>query len=256
MLYSYWMKRLWLGVNLGLLMAASSATAFAAQSSSPGYQVNEVQFGPGGLLNASSANYQAQQNLRSTAAGSVASPNYGAEAGFLTPNVPFLEMTVTPATMNLGTLSAGSTAIGTASFSVRAFVNSGYTVVTMNDPPKNESGYTLNNLTTPAASSIGNEQFGMNLVANQTTCPTAAPANFGANPVLVPSSTFASGGAASGYDTCGLFKYVKGDTVARTSGKGWGQTNYTISYIVNINAASSRAGTYTMTQDLVAVATY
>jgi hypothetical protein len=255
MLYSYKMKRLWLGALTGLIIILSTSSVYAALSSSSSYQVNEVQFGAGGLLDASSTNYKAHQSLGSTAAGSASSANYGAEAGYLTPSTPFLEMVVSPATINLGTLSSVSAATGTAAFHVRAYVDSGYTVLTMNDPPVNEEGIALNAMSSPAASSPGTEQFGINLVHNLTTCATPAPANFGADPVLVPSGSFANGQAATGYNTCGLFKYVKGDVIAQNNGKGWGETDYTISYIVNINPVS-KAGKYTMTQDLVAVATY
>ncbi|HSX45794.1 MAG TPA: hypothetical protein VLG27_02185 [Candidatus Saccharimonadia bacterium] len=249
------MKRLRLWGLLGLVLVLVPAVAYAGgQSSSTNYQVNEVQIGSGGLLNASSPNYQAQQSLGLTG-GRTTSANYGADAGFLTPNAPFLEMVVNGATINLGTLSAVSPATGTATFHVRAYVDSGYTVVSVNNPPKNEEGAPLNAMTTAGVSSPGTEQFGINLVQNQTTCPNAAPANFGTNPVPVPDSSFAHGIASTGYDTCGLFKYNKGDTIAQSSGNGWGETDYTISYLVNING-SSKAGSYSMSQDLVAVATY
>lgn len=249
------MKCLRLGSLLGIIILFSASPVFAAQSSSPSYQVNEVQFGTGGQLNASSPNYQAQESVGSTTVGSASSASYQAKAGYLTPNTPFLEMVVNPATISLGTLSSVTTATGTATFHVRAYVDSGYTVISVNDPPVNEEGAFLSPIAAPSASSAGTEQYGINMVQNLTTCPTPAPANFGANPVLVPNSTFATGQAAAGYNTCGLFKYVKGDTVAQTVTNGWGQTDYTISYIVNINPVS-KAGKYTMTQDLVAVATY
>ena len=249
------MKRLRLGALVGVIIILSGSSVFAAQSSSTTYEVNEVQFGAGGLLNASSANYQAQQSLGSTGVGSINSASYGANAGFLTPNEPFLEMVVNPATINLGTLSSITAATGTATFHIRAYVDSGYTVLTMNNPPTNEENVALAALSSPAASSAGTEQFGINLVNNLTTCTTPAPANFGADPVHVPDNSFANGQAATGYNTCGLFKYNKGDVVAQNSGKGWGETDYTISYIVNINPVS-KAGKYTMVQDLVAVATF
>jgi hypothetical protein len=241
-------------VGIALLMAPAVAYA-GGQSSSSNYEVNEVQIGSGGLLNASSPNYQAQQSLGATAGGTINSTHYGANAGFLTANEPFLEMVVNPATINLGTLSPASPATGTATFHVRAYVDSGYTVVSMNNPPTNEEGAALNGLSSPTASSPGTEQYGLNLVKNQTTCANPAPANFGADPVAVPDTSFATGSAAAGYSTCGLFKYVKGQVVAQSNGNGWGETDYTVSYLVNING-SSKAGTYNMTQDLVAIATF
>lgn len=249
------MKRLRLGVLLGSIVVLSTSSVFAAQSTSSNYQVNEVQFGSGGLLNATSPHYQAQQSLGSTGVGSINSANYGANAGFLTPNEPFLEMVVNPATINLGTLSSVAASTGTATFHVRAYVDSGYTVLTMNNPPTNEEGAALSAMSSPAASSAGTEQFGINLVNNLTSCTPAAPANFGADPVPVPNGTFATGQAATGYNTCGLFKYHKSDVIAQSGGNGWGETDYTISYVVNINPVS-KAGAYNMVQDLVAVATF
>jgi hypothetical protein len=246
------MKRLWLGV---LLVCLWPALAQAAQSQSSNYGVNEVQFGAGSQLNTSSSNYRAQTSLGSTANGLVKSANYWAEAGYLTPDVPFLELKVDAADVDLGTLSAVSTSTGTATFHVRAYVDSGYVVTSMNNPPTNENGGFMAASSTALASSPGTEQYGINLVQNLTTCPTPAPANFGTNPVQQPNNTYANGQAAPGYNTCGLFKYVKGDIIAQTSGNGWGQTDYTISYIANI-AALTKAGSYKMTQDLVAVATY
>lgn len=249
------MKRLRLGGIVGLFLLFTTSTVYAAQSSSGNFQVNEVQFGAGASKGATSPNYKADQSLGSTAVGRTGSTNYGADAGFLTPNVPFLEMKVTAANIDLGTLSIITAATGTATFSVRAYVDSGYTVVTMNDVPISENNDTLPGPSSPTASAPGTNQFGINLVRNQTTCPTPAPANFGANPSPVPNSGFATGQAASGYNTCGLFKYVKGDTIVQTGAKGWGQTDYTISYIANISS-TMRAGRFQMTQDLVVVATF
>jgi len=249
------MKRLRLVTLTGVMVLLGTASAMAAQSQSSNYQVNEVQFGSGGLINSSSPNYKSQQNLGSTGIGSANSANYGANAGFLTPNEPFLEMVVSTSSLDLGTLSSVSASTGTATFHVRAYVDSGYTVMSMNAPPTNEDGAPLRNLSTAAASSPGTEQFGINLVQNLTSCATPAPANFGANPVPVPNSTYAHGQAASGYNTCGLFKYSAGDIIAQSGTPGWGETDYTISYLININTIS-RAGRYTMAQDLVAVATY
>jgi len=249
------MKRLRLGVILGLVVLFGTPVAFAAQSSSTNYEVNEVQFDSGGLLNASSPNYQAQQSAGSTTAGSACGTLYCADNGFLTGSDPFLQMVVTPATINLGTLSSAGTATGFANFSIRAYLDSGYIIVSMNNPPSDNEGTTLNALSSPTASSVGSEQFGINLVRNLTTCANPAPTNYGADPSLVPSSTFANGIAAPGYNTCGLFKYHKGDTIAENNGKGWGETDYEISYMININPVS-KAGVYSMTQDLVAVATY
>jgi hypothetical protein len=240
---------------IGLIIGLGTTSVLAAQSKSTNYEVTEVQFGSGGLLNASSANYKAQENLGSNIDGSAKSTHYGANSGFLTPNTPFLQMVVNPATINLGTLNSSSAATGTATFSVRAYVDSGYVVMSMNSSPTNEDGVALKNMSTAAVSNPGTEQYGINLVQNLTTCTNPAPANFGANPSPIPTSAYATGQAANGYNTCGLFKYNVGDVIAQTTTSGAGETDYTISYLVNINSLS-KAGHYNMTQNLVAVATF
>jgi hypothetical protein len=252
------MKRLCLGlITLFMTLMCSGTLVWAAysQSASAHYEVNEVQFGSGSLLNATSSTYQAQQSLGATAGGFTSSASYWAQAGYLTPNTPFLEMTVNNSSLNLGTLSVGGSSTGTASFDVRAYTDSGYVVESVNNPPENSSGQYINNLTTPTASSPGTEQFGINLVSNPTSCPNTVVSSFGTNPQHIPNNDYANGIAASGYNTCGLFQYNKGDVIAESSGNGWGDTDYTISYLMNISA-DSRSGLYTMQQNLVAVATY
>jgi hypothetical protein len=229
--------------------------SYAANPKSANYEVNEVQFGSGGLLNGSSTNYSAQESLGNTGGGHLTSSHYQAYSGFLTPNVPFLSMTVGTTNANLGTLNSATASTGTGTFSVEAYVDSGYVVESVNNPPTQEDGHQMKDMTSATTSSPGTEQFGINLVQNLTTCANAAPANFGANPVQEPSNSYATGVAATGYNTCGLFKYNPGDTIAESTTSGWGDTNYTISYLLNINPYTA-AGSYTLTENLVAVATF
>ena len=125
---------------------------------------------------------------------------------------------------------------------------------TQSDPPTSTlpNHPTMAGLTTPTASSPGTEQFGINLVANTTVC--GAPTNFGADPIQVPSNTYSFGQVSSGYNTCGLFKYVKGDTVAYST-RSSGETDYTISYLFNISNITA-AGAYQFNHILVATSTY
>ncbi|HZP55508.1 MAG TPA: hypothetical protein VFB03_01925, partial [Candidatus Saccharimonadales bacterium] len=167
------------------------------------------------------------------------------------PDIPFLEMQIDSTSVDLGHLSTSSTATGSANFHVRAYLDSGFTVLTMSNPPSIPAGYSLANMSSQGTAVTGTEQFGMNLVAN------TSPASCGGNPSPQPDSTFAFGQAAPGYDTANQYKYVKGDVIANTiSGKkGWGRTNFTICYIANIKPLTP-AGVYTMVHDLVAVPTY
>lgn len=230
-----------------------------AQYSSSNYKANEIQFGAGGDTGQSSANYKAQASVGSLGVGQASSANYQAYSGFLTPNEPFLEMQIDSTTVNLGNLSTTATATGTAAFHVRAYIDSGYTVQTVSQPPTTTSGsqsHTLAAMTSLGTSTIGTEQFGINLRAN------TSPATFGADPANQPSNTYAFGQAASGYNTVNQYKYNPGDIIACSgsggtcgNASGWGLTNYTIAYIANISLVTP-AGNYSMTQDLVAIATY
>jgi hypothetical protein len=151
-------------------------------------------------------------------------------------------------------LSESSASTTTATFSVESYLASGYIVQTIGNPPASNgvTPHTLSALTSGGTSSPGTEQFGINLVANTIGC--GAPANVGANPVQVPDSTFSFGAAAAGYNTCGSFKYNNGDTIAISS-KSSGETDYTISYLFNINH-STPDGQYTFRQSIVATATF
>jgi hypothetical protein len=221
--------------------------AWAAQASSTTYQVNEVFMGTGGNLNACSGTYCAKQSVGETGVGNPKSATYQAHAGFNTDRTPFLEFIVSGTNLDIGVLSTGSTTTATATFSVKNYLSSGYSVVTVSPPPKNNT-YTMNALSSPTAASAGTEQFGMNLVAN------TVPATFGANPSQNPSSAFSFGVAAAGYNTPNLYKYVAGDTIA-SSASSSGETDFTISYIYNISTLTP-GGKYVFNDVLVASATF
>lgn len=243
-----WLRYLGLAPPLVFLLSGVAL----AQYSSTNYQANEVFFGSGGDTNQSSANYSASVSAGSLGVGRYSSTNYQAYSGFLTPNEPFLELGIDTAAVNLGPVDPATTQTGSADFHVRAYVDSGYTVQTLSQPPLYTSGinsHTLTAMVAQASSAAGTEQFGINLVHN------TSPANFGSDPSPQPNGTFATGIAAPGYDTTNQFKYVVGDTVAESGSSGWGLTNYTISYIANASIITP-AGIYQMVQDLVAVATY
>jgi hypothetical protein len=254
MLYSKLMKRLSLSVILVAVFSLLISGVALAQYSSTNYKTNEVIFGAGGDNNQSSANYNAGVSAGALGVGHYSSTNYQAYSGFLTPNEPFLEIGIDTGTVDMGVVDASTTRTGQANFHVRAYVDSGYTVQTLSQPPKYTSGtstHTLSPMATLGSSSVGIEQFGINLVHN------TSPANFGNDPSPQPNGTFATGVAATGYNTANQFKYNVGDTVARTpsGSSGWGLTSYTISYIANASILTP-AGNYTMVQDLVVVATY
>jgi hypothetical protein len=228
--------------------------AALAQYSSNNYKSNEVFFGSGGDNNQSSSHYSASVSAGALGVGNYASTNYKAFSGFLTPNEPFLELQIDTASVSMGTVDPATTRTGQADFHVRAYIDTGYTVQTVSQPPSYTSGsatHTLKAMTSLGSSAAGTEQFGINLVHN------TSPANFGNNPSPQPDGTFATGVAATGYDTANQYKYNVGDVVAQTpsGSNGWGLTDYTISYMANASILTP-AGDYQMVQDLVAVATF
>lgn len=235
------------------LVGVSYASCVTGQQSCSGsYGVQEVFFGGGGTLDTTcSSSYCAKQSLGETAIGTSSSSSYLAHAGFNTKREPYIQINVSSTSVNLGLLSTSSTATGTATFSVKAYLTSGYNVVTDSAAPAYGS-HTLASLATPSSAAVGVEQFGINLVNNTTAC--GAPTNFGANPVQVPSTNFSFGTTATNYSTCGKFIYNNGDIIA-SSTQSSGETDYTISYIANISNVTP-AGQYIMNQTLVATGTF
>lgn len=231
----------------------SAVCANSAISCSSSYSVGQVFFGSGGSLNSTcSSSYCAKQSVGETGVGLSSGGSYQAYSGFNTNREPYLQFIVNPANINLGVLSVGSTATGTATFSVKNYLSSGYSIYTYANPPTSEGGHIFNSYSTPTAVNPGIEEFGMNLVSNTTSC--GAPINFGSNPVQVPSSQFSYGQVAVGYDQCGKYQYVNNSVIA-DSLKSSGETDFTISYIADISNTTP-AGLYTMNESLIAVPTY
>jgi hypothetical protein len=249
MLYLPLMKRVIVSLVFSLTLSVMFGSNVLAQYNSPNYKAEETFFGTGGELDASSSSYKAQSSIGALGVDYPSSSNYKAFSGFLTPNEPFLTLAINTSIVDLGTLDSAATQTGTASFTVRAYTDSGYTIVTASQPPQTSTGLTLSPMSSQGASSVGTEQFGINLKAN------TSPITFGADPSLQPDSTFADGKAAPGYDTTNQYKYNAGDVIAQTNNNGWGQTTYTISYIANISSIT-KAGSYSMVHDIIAVATY
>ena len=261
---SFWRKTKNVLAVVGLVVCGSTAVATAAQSASSHYSIDQTQFSSGSVLcdpgTNGSAHYCANQTAGDTAVGNTASSNFQAQVGGLvTDRNETLQLVVNTSSIDVGTLTASSTHVGTATFSVLSYLASGYAVYTSSPGPQNGS-YTMHTLSSASVSSPGTEQFGINLVAN--SCPGTAPSSgaggcsgaLGANPTQIPDSTFSFGGAASGYGTPNSYKYVDGGQIA-TSNSSSGETDYTISYLFNISAVTP-GGTYTMNQSIVATSTF
>ncbi len=243
------------GSIVSVLVFALNPCAYAAQSNSANYQVNEVFMGSGGELHACGSQYCSKQSAGEIAAGNMAGTAFKAHGGFNTDREPYLAFSVAGGSTDIGTLSTIGTATTTATFAVKTYLASGYVVQFASDPPtSNGIPHVMNALPTPTASSVGTEQFGINLVENQTSCTTPAPANFGADPVQVPDNTFSFGTVDPDYNTCGKFMYQKGDTIA-SSNRSSGETDYTVSFIYNISPTTPD-GQYVYNGTLVATSTY
>lgn len=223
-----------------------------AISSSSNYSINEDQIGGTSGNDSASANFlsigadNGGNTLGDTAVGNGKSTNFQIDSGFNTTETPALTVMITSASVDFGFLSNTATRSGTSAFSVKNYTSNSYVVQTISPGPTYQSR-TIAPMTTNAAPTIGTEQFGMNLVANTT------PA-IGANPVQVPDSTFSFGTIAANYNTPNSYRYVNGETIASAT-KDSGTTNYTISYIININNLTP-AGVYVMRQGILVTGTY
>lgn len=241
-------KRLtgWVGVFFVIACSVCNATpsAYANPLQSSNYRFDESAIGSGGLIQSSSANYQASDATGDLATGNAASANFQVEAGSKTTNDPALSFAVNNFDVNFGNFTSSNASVTTANFSVSNYTSFGYVVQIIGNAPSNGS-HTLPAMTTTAASQSGVEQFGINLVAN------TLPVSVGANP---SNGQFGFGLAAPNYGTSNQYRYVSGETIA-SAPKSSGVTNYTLSYLVNV-ASLTPGGKYTSNQTLIVTGTY
>ncbi len=244
-----------------MLLFVPSVRTYAQTPSSPNYQVPESSFSTGGDVDASSSGFRANASVGELGVGIADSFSYSAQAGLITPNEEFLELVVQTSSVDLGTLLSTTTAIGSGDFYVRTYINGNYVVQTMSPTMTSEAGSTIDPVVTAAIPATNTNQFGINLVEN--TCPasvsidTPCVGTFGTNPAPAPSTQFANGEAATGYDTDGFYQYNQNDVIAQSGsvGEAWGRTNFSVSYMVNVNSTLP-AGQYEMNHDLVLISTF
>lgn len=221
-----------------------------ASTSSTNFRIEESFFGPGGNLDSNSNSYKLQSGQSSVGnigGGEAGSTNFSLQSGSTTTAEPRLECQVNTSNLNFGNLSTALTTTGTASFSVLNYTSYGYAVTILGNPPSS-GAHSLSALSTNSASTIGTEQFGINLRANTTPV-------VGANPTQVPSSgSFSFGGATSNYNIPDSFRYVAGETIASAS-RSSGETDYTISYIINASSATP-GGNYSASHTILCTGTY
>jgi len=231
---------------LAVAIAVCGAPAvFAETSNSTHYQLNDSSFTAGSAAKTCSTSYCSQTSIGSTA-GTTAGATTKATFGPVTQSQPELQVIVDPGTSDLGVLTTERTAIKTTSIKILNYLSSGYLVQIIGDPPT-YSGHKLATPSTPTASTQGTEQFGINAVAN--TNPSV-----GADPVQVPSGTFSFGVVNDNYKTANEFMYNSGDVVMH-SGSSSGETDFTLSFIVNISNATP-AGHYHGDYSAVVIPSY
>ena len=249
----------WVGV---LLVLASNVTTVvssvhAEEPTSSSYKFSETSIGTGGMLQSSSANYQATSTTGDLGVGNSESSHYQIDSGRVTTPDPRLALMVN-GSAELDTFSAAIPAMGTSSFTVLNYTSFGYVVNIIGSPLTHDSGshsispVAPNTFPDPPpyteSSTPGFEQFGINLAAN---APPDAPESIGLNPA---QDTFGFGVAAANYNTNGKFRYVSGDTIA-SAPKSSGVTSYTITYLVNVGALTP-GGKYRSNQTIVVTGTY
>jgi len=234
-------------LSILIIVALIWAPSVLAQYSSDSYSIDEYFFGSGGTIESTSASYSMRASVGDIGVGNAIADAFQLYAGYTTTDDEYLEMVVTPATVNLGLVTPTTTVTGEATFYVRTYLASGYAVTTFSETPAN-GDYNIANLATPTASSAGDEQFGINLVVNTD------PESFGADPMQDPDNSFSFGYAATDYDTADLYTYNNGDTIAASDSSS-GTTIYTIAYMMNIDDLTP-GGIYTMTHTLIATSTF
>ncbi len=221
-----------------------SSVVLADSLKSTNYQFTEQSLGASGLVGSQSANYKSDSAIGILGLNTSASTNIQINAGNITTGDPSLTFIVSSANVVFGNFSAGTASTATATFSVLDYTSYGYIVQIIGNPPSYGS-HTISAMSSAGPSVSGSEQFGINVVAN------TSPVSLGANP---DNGSFGFGQAATGYNTANSYKYISGDTIA-LGPKSSGTTNYTISYIINVNALTP-GGDYTGGQTLLCTGTY
>lgn len=227
-----------------LFSTVISKKTFAEDLKSVNYTLREGSIGSGSLNQSSSSSYRITDATGDIGIGNSASSNFNLSAGSKTPVDPTLSFAITNATTNFPTFSASSASMATATFRVLNYTSYGYIVQIQGTSPTN-NGHTIPALSSTSTSSPGTEQFGINLVAN------TSPANIGANP---SNGGYGFGQASPNYSTPNQFRFVSGETIA-SAPKSSGETNYTISYLVNV-AGLTPGGIYNSDITLIVVGTY
>ena len=235
-------------VSVMLTLTLHASNVFAVTSSSSHYQVTETEFGAGTSpgQQSCSGQYCATVSIGDIGSGKSSNTTTTAQFGSITSDEPLLEVIVDAGASNLGDLTTEKTATKTMVVRIRSYLSDGYILQITGDPPK-YNGRALHTSGTPESSRAGTEQFGINAVANPVL-------GVGAAPEQVPAGQATFGEVYSDYAQADKFMYVSGANVAHSATES-GQTNYTITMVVNVSNATP-AGRYTSDFSAVVIPVY
>jgi len=224
-------------------MFASGAIAQALQSTN--YRFSEPSLGGIGTADTQSAGYKALTSGGIIGFGdNSVGTTMQVATGHETTDEPALSFAVASSSLNFGSFSPTTTATSTSTFAVSDYTSYGYVVQALGTPPTN-GAHTITAMSTTGTSTVGIEQFGINLVAN------TSPSSLGANP---DHGQFGFGSATTNYGTANNYRFVSGETIA-SAPKSSGITIYTISYIVNVSSLTI-GGQYSGSQTILCTATF
>ncbi len=243
---NYRMRKILGGVWIACICVVSSLVIATVASAlqSTNYQFNETSLGGLGSNKAQSTGYKALTSGGIIGFGNQTGTITQANPGNETTSDPSLAFAVASSNLNFGSFSPGLTATSTSTFAVSNYTSYGYVVQALGTPPTNGT-HTISAMSTTGPSTVGTEQFGINLVAN------TSPSSLGANP---DHGQFGFGSPTTNYGTANNYRYVSGETIA-SSPKTSGTTVYTISYIVNVDSLTI-GGQYSGNQTILCTATF
>lgn len=220
-----------------------------ARSTSESYIIFGDVFSAGGTSTSTSNTYSLHDTIGEAAilSATSTSASYGIKAGFQELYADqFITLTLessTSATVSFGTLSAAAANVGSHTMQVSSNAANGI-VVTVSGATLTSGANTITAIgSSAAASSVGTEQFGINLVDN--TSPNVGATASGTAPILA---------VANQYNLADNFAFTSGATIA-TSTAAINTTNLVVSYLVNI-ASNTEAGTYSTTLTYSATANF
>jgi len=162
--------------------------------------------------------------------------------------------------------SPSDTATATSQMAASTNAGQGY-VITVNGPTLTSGSNTIPRMysgspgaETATASTVGQGQFGLNLVENTTTMDNqTTPAALGDDVAPAANAANFKGRPKTDYGADDLFEYTSGDSIAASDDGGTpGGTDsqiFTVSYIVNVSG-SQPAGTYRTTLTYICTPTF